>query len=76
LATVTTQKVKKGQELFATYGCNYWLDALGGDEELTDITQAIQDQVKEAAMDIFTSMKSVTVTDVNEAGRLQNAFDT
>lgn len=28
LATVTTRKVKKGQELLTTYGCTYWLDAL------------------------------------------------
>jgi hypothetical protein len=28
LATVTTRKVKKGEELLTTYGCTYWLDAL------------------------------------------------
>jgi hypothetical protein len=76
LATVTSRKVKKGQELFTTYGCTYWLDALlGVDEESTDITQAIQSEVKEAARDIFTSMQIVAVTDVNEAGRLRSTFD-
>jgi hypothetical protein len=76
LATVTTRKVKKGEELFTTYGCLYWLDVLGGDEESTDITEAIQAQVKETARDIFISMQNVAVTYVNEEGRLQSTFDT
>jgi hypothetical protein len=52
------------------------LDALlGGDEEMTAITQAMQLEVKEAARDIFISMQIVAVTDVNKAGRLQSTFN-
>jgi len=59
MATVTTKKVKKGQELFTTYGCTYWLGALLGihGEEAIGITNEIQEQIKETAMDLFKSMQ-------------------
>jgi len=76
IATVTTRKIKKGQELFTTYGCSYWLEAMmHEDEESTDITEAIQFQVKEAARDILTTMQGVVVRNEKEIRNLQAIFD-
>lgn len=41
LATVTTKKVKKGEEFFTSYGCSYWIDSLFADEDSTEITDRI-----------------------------------
>jgi SET domain len=84
LATVTTRKVKKGQELLTTYGCTYWLDALlqnrVDDQQqqtpsiTTDITDAIQEQATETARDILKCRQGVAVRRQNEAFELHEIF--
>lgn len=73
LATVATRKIKKGEELFTTYGAAYWLQALAPESEL-DLTEAIQEKAMETARDIFTSMRSTQVTYQNEAAKLESIF--
>ena len=49
MATVTTKKVKKGQELLTTYGGTYWLGVwlvVHGEEGVV-ITNEIQKEIKE-----------------------------
>ena len=79
LATVTTKKVNKGDELFTTYGCSYWLEKLleesGGNEEETEMTDAINLEAKDVAKDLLTYMQGLSVTDANEANELQAIFD-
>jgi len=76
LATVATRKIKKGDELFTTYGCSYWLDTiLDGGEEETDMTEAIVEEAKQVAMDVLKGMRSAEVTNANEAAELQAVFD-
>ena len=84
MATVTTRKVKKGQELLTTYGCTYWLDALlqnrVDDQQqqtpsiTTDITDAIQEQATETARDILKCRQGVAVRRQNEAFELYEIF--
>jgi hypothetical protein len=69
LAIVATRKVKKGEELFTTYGGSYWLDVLIPNAEI-DVTDAIQQESLATAKDIYTSMQSIAVTYQNEADRL------
>ena len=54
MATVTTRKVKKGQEFFTTYGATYWLGVLLDihGEDGVGITPKVQAQVKETAVDL------------------------
>ena len=64
MATVTTCKVKKGEELFTTYGGSYWLETLvqkmeedeGNDVKPVDITEAVQLKARQTAKDVFDSM--------------------
>jgi SET domain len=75
LATVTTRKVKKGQELLTTYGCTYWLDALlQTTSKTTDITDAIQEQATETARDILKCRQGVVVRRQNEVFELYEIF--
>lgn len=77
LATVTTKKVKKGEELFTSYGGTYWLgvwlDVHG--EDGVPITPAIQAEIQTTATDLFTSKKGVETTYTNQIDALQQAFD-
>lgn len=78
LATVTTKKVGKGDELFTTYGCSYWLESLltgTGEAEETSMTESIVLEAKEVAMDVLRGMQSVAVTNAGEAEELQAVFD-
>ncbi|KAL3760484.1 hypothetical protein ACHAWU_007803 [Discostella pseudostelligera] len=78
LATVTTRKVKKGEELLTTYGCSLdWLNSLLKDtgEEETEMTESIIFEAKQVALDIFKGMKEVSVTYASEAEVLQAVFD-
>mmetsp|Transcript_50321 Transcript_50321/g.58733 ORF Transcript_50321/g.58733 Transcript_50321/m.58733 type:complete len:380 (+) Transcript_50321:35-1174(+) len=75
MATVTTRKIKKGEELFTSYGCSYWLEALMSGESTTEITEEIQAQVKETAKDLFAGMKRVQDTYGTQADSLQLAFE-
>jgi len=60
LATVATRKIKKGEELFTSYGCVYWLGVLptGG---TTALSPRIQAKIKESAGDLFKGMEAVKV---------------
>ena len=67
MATMTTKKVKKGEELFTSYGAVYWLGILysnqvsdnGNDNDGPDLNAQIQGQINESAQDLFTCMKNV-----------------
>ena len=77
LATVTTKKIKKGSELFTTYGCSYWLNALmkqTGESDETDMTEPIIAEAKQVAMDVLACMRGAAVTHANEAEELQAMF--
>lgn len=79
LATVATKKIKKGDELFTTYGCSYWLDTLmrevGEAEETDTSTELIIMEAKNVAMDILKGMKDAAITHAKEAEELQVIFD-
>ncbi|KAL7529240.1 hypothetical protein ACHAXR_002861 [Thalassiosira sp. AJA248-18] len=78
LATVTTRKIKKGDELLTTYGCSYWLESLlkeTGEAEETDMTESIVLEAKEVAMDILKGMRGAAVTHAREEQELQSIFD-
>lgn len=77
LATVTTKKVAKGEELLTTYGGTYWLGVwlnIHGQEGV-DITPEITAEIKESAQDLFRSMKSVSVVHANQLKALQSDFE-
>jgi len=84
MATCTTKKVKKGAELFTTYGCSYWLEALleakvedngsSGEEQCTEITEKINDEVRETAKDLLQCVQRVGVTYEGEADALKDIF--
>lgn len=75
LATFTTRKVKKGDELFTSYGCMYWLEALLEDGEIcADISEAVQLQVKLSAQDLFDAMILARKTYCNLLAELEEAF--
>jgi len=54
LATVTTKKVKKGEEFFTSYGCSYWIDSLFADEESTEMTDRIVADARDVRLRIFS----------------------
>ena len=77
IATVTTKKVKKGDELFTSYGGTYWL-GVGLDvhgEEGVNVTPRIQEEINETANDLFASMKRVKTLYSNQLEALQTEFD-
>ena len=73
MATVTTKKVKKGEELFTTYGGTYWLgvwlDIHG--EEGVGITDSIQEKIKETATELLKCMQSVSVVYAAQAESME-----
>ena len=77
MATVATRKIKKGEELFTSYGCVYWLGVLYSDQEGNgpDLTGQIQQQIKESALDLFEVMKSVSTTHGNQIEELKRVYD-
>jgi len=67
---VTTKNVKKGDELFTTYGGSYWLDDAiqisdddddDDEEEPVEITYNIELEAKQTAQDILTAMLQARV---------------
>ena len=77
MATVATRKIKKGEELFKSYGCVYWLGVLypsDGDGDV-NINRQIQQQIKESAQDLFASMKSVNAVYANQIEAVQAAYN-
>ena len=77
MATVATRKIKKGEELFTSYGCVYWLGVLYSDKEGggPDMTGQIQQQIKESALDLFGAMKSTSTIYGNQIEALKRAYD-
>ena len=75
LAVVTTRKVKKGEELFTTYGCLYWLETIiKPGEEYADATEAVRLQARETAQDLLTAMRSAQTMYVNQQAELEESF--
>jgi len=76
MATVTTRKVKKGEELLTSYGCVYWLGVLYSDDDESppDMTNQIQQGIRESAQDLFASMKNIASIYGNQIEALQNAY--
>jgi hypothetical protein len=76
LATVATKKIKKGEELFTSYGCVYWIGVLfEGQEGAPTMTGQIQKQIQDSAQDLFAAMNVVKNTYKNQAEALQSVFD-
>lgn len=80
LAACTTKKIRPGDELFTSYGCSYWLEALGnegqddGDSDDDLITEAVQAKVKDTALDVFTAMQRANLRYAAEAQDLAALF--
>ena len=84
LATVTTKKVKKGQELFTSYGVVYWLGAIDTSEEedeassaaiaMPGMTEKIQSQILESARDLQKAMEGSKEAYGTEISNLEAVF--
>jgi len=84
IATVTTKKVKKGQELFTTYGGTYWLgSSSSGSNDSTStgknnneaiVTTAIQTKIQETVQELLRSMQTVSVTYAQQVQALETEF--
>lgn len=79
LATVTTRPVARHEELFASYGVPYWLDALS-DEEAWRATRrdpAVRALERDAAHALFRTMEAVhgDAAYGREAALFQTLFD-
>mmetsp|Transcript_4000 Transcript_4000/g.9212 ORF Transcript_4000/g.9212 Transcript_4000/m.9212 type:complete len:318 (-) Transcript_4000:2559-3512(-) len=75
VATVTTKKVKKGEELFTSYGCLYWIESLLQEgEDCTEVTDAATEEAKQTAQDLFTAMQSARTMYAKQQAELQESF--
>lgn len=75
LALVTTRKVKKGEELFTTYGCLYWLEnIIQPGEECADATDAVRLKARETAQSILTAMQGAQTMYANQQAEIQDSF--
>jgi len=75
LATVTTRKVKKGEEFFTSYGCSYWIDTiLANDEEHTEITDDIVAKAQLTAKDLFSAMNTAKLAYASESEALEDSM--
>lgn len=76
LATVTTKKVKKGEELFTSYGVVYWLGAVetppAGATQGT--TEGIQAQIVQSARDLQKAMEESKRGYATEMADLETAL--
>jgi len=78
LATITTKKVKKGQELFTSYGVVYWLGSVDMEDDTassTSTTETIQNQILQSARDLQAAMEAAKNGYSNEASDLIAAFN-
>ena len=76
VATVTTRAISKGDELFTSYGCLYWLqDLLQPEEEPTDVTDNVVAQSKETAKLLLSSMQKASTTYKKQVAELQVVFE-
>jgi len=67
MATVTTRKVRKGEELFTTYGCLYWC------ADVT-VTQAIQLEAKATAQDLLDAARKAQTPYATQQADLQEQY--
>eukprot|EP00980_Cylindrotheca_fusiformis_P007528 scaffold1561_cov129-Cylindrotheca_fusiformis.AAC.20 len=74
LATIATKKIKKGEELFTSYGCVYWIGVQFPNEEGSRMTEQIQQQINDSAQDLFSAMNLASTRYVNQMQELQSAF--
>jgi SET domain len=76
MATVTTKKVKKGEELFTCYGGVYWLGVLLNvrGEEGVQITNEIQKKIQETATDLAKSMQGTLLVYAKQAEEMETEF--
>lgn len=78
MATITTRDVVQGEELFTSYGCAYWIPYILGDgdeeEEMTDVTEAIQREVQESAQDLFQCYRAAQTKYEEPAAALEAVF--
>jgi len=77
LATVTTRKVKQGEELLTSYGGTYWLGVwldLHGAEGVA-ITKPMEEEIQASARDLRRSMQSARLVYANQLEALQIEFD-
>jgi len=76
LAAITTTDVKKGDELFTSYGSSYWLDALcSSREEWPDKTDPVLSLERELAETMFLSMDRACIAYGNEVSALEYSFE-
>jgi hypothetical protein len=76
VATVTTQNIPQGAELFTSYGCLYWLQVLlGPDDDPTAITPAVIEESKESAKLLLSTMLQASRTYEEQAAELHVAFE-
>lgn len=79
LATITTKKCKKGQELFTSYGVVYWLGSIDNQDDNAaappGLTETIQEQIMESARDLQKAMQDAQRGYDVEQNDLQAAFD-
>lgn len=77
MATVTTRKVKKGEEFLTSYGATYWLGVLLDvhGEEGVGVTPKVQARIQETAVDLTKSMESASLIYANQLEALQAEFE-
>jgi hypothetical protein len=79
LATVTTKKVKKGEELFTSYGVVYWLGALEDSSSESaptpSMTEKIHSQIIESAGDLQRAMQGCGVAYEQEMADLKKTLE-
>ncbi len=77
MATVTTRKVKKGEEFFTTYGGTYWLGVLLDihGEEGVGVTFKIQKQIQDTAADLVACMNTVSTVYGTQTNEFQIEYD-
>jgi hypothetical protein len=76
MASVTTRDVKKGKELFSSYGGSYWVQYLGdGTEEMANVDEGIRRMAQDSkSEDFLQCFRSAHVRYAKEASALQIAF--
>jgi hypothetical protein len=75
IAVATTRKVKKGEELFTTYGCLYWLETIiQPGEECADATEAVQLKARDTAQDILSAMRGAQTMYANQQAEIEESF--
>lgn len=75
MATISTKKIKKGEEILTSYGATYWLGVLHGNNDAVGVTPKIQARIQETARDLQKSMTSVSIVYANQLEALQIEYD-